>query len=77
MFGASSEQNGMFTLEKHEWPIEPFLPGADMISTVEFAGSETIDAFCAFQLVVCMHFQVTIFMVMPDFRIPNLDNGDI
>ncbi|MDR4500133.1 MAG: LysM peptidoglycan-binding domain-containing protein [Nitrospirales bacterium] len=47
VFGASSEQNSMFTLEKHEWPIEPFLPGADMISTVEFAGSESIDAFVA------------------------------
>lgn len=45
VFGASSEQNGMFTIEKHEWPIEPFLPGADMISVVEFAGSEGIDAF--------------------------------
>ncbi|MDH5698583.1 MAG: hypothetical protein OEZ41_01315, partial [Nitrospirota bacterium] len=29
----------------HEWPIEPFLPGADMISTVEFSGSEDIDVF--------------------------------
>ena len=45
VFGASSEQNGMFTLEKHEWPIEPFLPGADMISTVEFSGSEGLDVF--------------------------------
>ncbi len=45
VFGASSEQNGMFTIEKHEWPIEPFLPGADMISVVEFAGSEGLDAF--------------------------------
>ena len=45
VFGASSEQNGMFTIEKHEWPIEPFLPGADMISTVEFAGSESLDVF--------------------------------
>ena len=45
VFGASSEQNGMFTVEKHEWPIEPFLPGADMISTVEFAGSEGLDVF--------------------------------
>ena len=35
----------MFTVEKHEWPIEPFLPGADMISTVEFAGSEGLDVF--------------------------------
>ncbi|TFG65955.1 MAG: hypothetical protein E4H32_00895 [Nitrospirales bacterium] len=45
VFGASSEQNGMFTVEKHEWPIEPFLPGADMISTVEFASSEGLDVF--------------------------------
>jgi len=45
VFGASSEQNGMFTLEKHEWPIEPFMPGADLISTVEFSSSEGLDAF--------------------------------
>ncbi|MBD0306419.1 MAG: hypothetical protein ICV76_07700, partial [Nitrospiraceae bacterium] len=45
VFGASSEQNGMFGVEKHEWPIEPFMQGADDISVVEFAGSETLDAF--------------------------------
>lgn len=45
IFGASNEQNGMFSIEKHEWPIEPFMPGADQISVVEFAGSEGIDAF--------------------------------
>ena len=45
VFGANSEQNGMFTVEKHEWPIEPFLPGADMISTVEFSGSEGLDVY--------------------------------
>ncbi|WP_447971483.1 hypothetical protein [Nitrospira sp. M1] len=45
VFAASSEQNGMFTVEKHEWPIEPFLPGADMISTVEFSGSEGLDVY--------------------------------
>jgi hypothetical protein len=45
VFGASNEQNGMFSVERHEWPIEPFMQGADMISVVEFAGSETIDAF--------------------------------
>ncbi|MCZ6801905.1 MAG: hypothetical protein O7F12_15595, partial [Nitrospirae bacterium] len=45
VFGASNEQNGMFSLEKHEWPIEPFMEGADLISVVEFAGSEGIDAF--------------------------------
>ncbi|HKN85624.1 MAG TPA: hypothetical protein VJV04_02070, partial [Nitrospiraceae bacterium] len=44
-FGANNEQNQMFSVEKHEWPIEPFMRGADQISVVEFAGSETIDAF--------------------------------
>jgi hypothetical protein len=35
----------MFQIEGHEWPIEPYMPGADMISVVEFAGSETLDVF--------------------------------
>ena len=37
VIGASNEQNGMFSVEKHEWPIEPFMRGADLISVVEFA----------------------------------------
>ena len=45
VIGANSEQNGMFTVEGHEWPIEPYMPGADMISVVEYAGSETLDVF--------------------------------
>lgn len=45
VFGASNEQNGMFNVEGHEWPIEPFMQGADQISVVEFAGSEGIDVF--------------------------------
>jgi FtsP/CotA-like multicopper oxidase with cupredoxin domain len=45
VIGANSEQNGMFQIEGHEWPIEPYMPGADMISVVEFAGSETLDVF--------------------------------
>jgi hypothetical protein len=45
IFGASNEQNGMFSVERHEWPIEPFMRGADMISVVEFSASETLDAF--------------------------------
>jgi hypothetical protein len=35
----------MFSVEKHEWPIEPFMRGADQISVVEFSGSEVLDAF--------------------------------
>ena len=45
VFGAGNEQNQMFTIEDHEWPIEPFMEGADMISTVEFAASEGVDVF--------------------------------
>jgi hypothetical protein len=45
VIGASNEQNGMFSIEKHEWPIEPFMRGADQISVVEYSGSETLDAF--------------------------------
>jgi hypothetical protein len=35
----------MFGIEGHEWPIEPYMPGADMISVVEYAGSEVLDVF--------------------------------
>ncbi len=45
VIGANSEQNGMFGVEGHEWPIEPYMPGADMISVVEYAASETLDVF--------------------------------
>jgi len=45
VLGANNEQNGMFSVEKHEWPIEPYMRGADQISVVEFSGSEVIDAF--------------------------------
>ncbi|WP_447973410.1 multicopper oxidase domain-containing protein [Nitrospira sp. Kam-Ns4a] len=45
VIGANNEQNGMFSVEKHEWPIEPYMRGADMISVVEFSGSEVLDTF--------------------------------
>jgi len=45
VLGANNEQNQMFSIEKHEWPIEPYMRGADQISVVEFSGSEVIDAF--------------------------------
>ena len=45
VIGANNEQNGMFAVEGHEWPIEPYMAGADMISVVEYAGSEVLDVF--------------------------------
>jgi manganese oxidase len=35
----------MFSVEQHEWPIEPYMRGADTISVVEYSGSEVLDAF--------------------------------
>ena len=35
----------MFSVESHEWPIEPFMRGADQINVVEFSGSEALDVF--------------------------------
>ncbi|MEO5956250.1 MAG: hypothetical protein ABIR36_11255 [Nitrospiraceae bacterium] len=43
--GASNAQNSMFSVVRHEWPIESFMRGADMISVVEFACLESLDAF--------------------------------
>ena len=45
VFGTTIEQNGLFAIEGHEWPSEPFLPGADTISVAEFSGGETVDVF--------------------------------
>src|SRR6266498_3818070 len=45
ILGASNEQNQIFGLEKHEWPIEPFMGGADQLSAVQFSGAEVLDAF--------------------------------
>jgi hypothetical protein len=47
VLGANNEQNQMFSVEKHEWPIEPYMRSADQISVVEFSGSEVLDAFLA------------------------------
>ena len=35
----------MFSVERYESPIEPFMRGADKFSVVELSGSETLDAF--------------------------------
>jgi len=44
-FGAFNEQNAIFGVEGHQWPEEPFLPGADMVSNFEFGGSEILNAY--------------------------------
>ena len=45
VFGAYNEQNQMFALEGHEWPLKPNMVGADMLSSAEFGASENIDVY--------------------------------
>jgi hypothetical protein len=35
----------LFTIDGHEWPHEPYMKGADLVSTMEFGGSEVINAY--------------------------------
>ncbi len=43
VLGASNQQNGVFGVEGHDWPAEPWLSGASRHSTAQFSGSETVD----------------------------------
>ena len=45
VLGAFSEQVQLFTVEGHEWPHEPYMVGADQVGTMEFGGSEVINAY--------------------------------
>ena len=45
VLGAFSEQVQLFTVDGHEWPHEPYSQGADQVSTMEFGGSEVINAY--------------------------------
>jgi len=45
VFGAFNEQNQVFSIEGHEWPFKPNMPGADMLSSLQFGGSEYLDVF--------------------------------
>jgi manganese oxidase len=45
VLGVFSEQVQLFTLDGHEWPHEPYMVGADQVSTMEFGGSEVINAY--------------------------------
>jgi len=45
VFGAFSEQNQIFSIEGHEWPFKPNMVGADMLSSLQFGGSEYLDVY--------------------------------
>ena len=43
VFGAFSEQNSIFSLEGHQWPLKPNMVGADMQSSTQFGAAESLD----------------------------------
>ncbi len=43
VFGAFNEQNQVFSLEGHEWPLKPNMVGADLMSSSEFGSSQNLD----------------------------------
>ena len=43
VFGASMEQNQIFTIEGHEWPLEPFRAGADLLSSHQIGSGEKME----------------------------------
>ena len=45
VFGAFEEQNQVFGLEGHQWPLKPNMEGADMMSSLQFGGSEYMDVY--------------------------------
>jgi hypothetical protein len=47
VFGAFNEQNQVFSLEGHEWPLKPDMEGADLMSSSEFGSSENLDVVLA------------------------------
>jgi FtsP/CotA-like multicopper oxidase with cupredoxin domain len=44
VFGAYNEQPAVFSMEGHEWPLEPNMKGADQRSSLTFGGTEVINA---------------------------------
>lgn len=45
VLGAFSEQVQLFSVAGHEWKHEPYMSGADLVSTMEFGGSEVFNAW--------------------------------
>jgi FtsP/CotA-like multicopper oxidase with cupredoxin domain len=45
VFGAFNEQNQVFSIEGHQWPLKPDMVGADLMSSSEFGSSENLDVY--------------------------------
>ncbi len=45
VFGAFNEQNQIFSIEGHQWPLKVNMEGADLMGAAEFGSAEVIDAW--------------------------------
>ncbi|WP_447973563.1 multicopper oxidase domain-containing protein [Nitrospira sp. Kam-Ns4a] len=45
VFGPSNEQNQVFAIENHQWPLERFMPGADLLGSFQFGAAEMLDMY--------------------------------
>ena len=43
VFGAHGEQNSTFSVEGHQWPLEPAMEGAEMLDAEHFGGHEVLE----------------------------------
>jgi FtsP/CotA-like multicopper oxidase with cupredoxin domain len=43
VFGAHGEQNSTFSIENHEWPLEPEMEGAELLGVQQFGGGEVLE----------------------------------
>jgi FtsP/CotA-like multicopper oxidase with cupredoxin domain len=43
VFGAFNEQNQMFAIEGHQWPLKPNMKGADLMGSAEFGSAENLE----------------------------------
>ena len=43
VIGAHGEQNSTFAVEGHQWPLEPDVPGAEMLEVQQFGPTETLE----------------------------------
>ena len=74
VIGANNEQNGMFSVEKHEWPIEPFMRGPTTSAWSSSRAQKCLMLSCRRQEdpIVC---QVTMCTAISGCRTRSPDNG--
>ncbi len=75
VLGAFSEQVQLFTVDGHEWPHEPYMVGADQVSTMEFGGLRSSTPILPVEPDDRTRSSATTCGRTSDRRLPTQDNG--